>query len=164
MIRRILPFFITAAVFLLDTALLPVFTHHWLLPVFSLVVVQCYGLLLGRSRGLMHGIILGLLVDISVSTPFGLMTVIYALMGYMGGWFKVMMWRSRLVEVISGAACFAAYELLMDIYVTFFSAQLSGWLFVYSLVRVPMYAALVFLFCRVLDWLLKPSHSRFARH
>ena len=84
MIRRILPFVLIAIVFLLDSAVLPALTSFWLVPVFGMVLVHCLGLLLGRARGLLYGMIMGLLVDITVSTPLGLMTVIYALLGFVG--------------------------------------------------------------------------------
>ena len=162
MIRRILPFLLIAAVFLLDTAVLPALTASWLVPVFGLVLVHSLGLLLGRARGVLYGLIAGLLVDITVSTPLGLMTVVYALMGYAGGWFGRMLWRSPLAPVISAAACFTLYEFVMDIYLVMMSMQSDARLFLHSLVRVPIYVALVYGAWFLLNKLLRPSHSRFA--
>ena len=162
MIRRILPFVLIAIVFLLDSAVLPALTSFWLVPVFGMVLVHCLGLLLGRARGLLYGMIMGLLVDITVSTPFGLMTVIYALLGYAGGWFGRVLWRSRLAPVISAAVCFTLYEIVMDIYIVLTSLQFESGLLLRSLVRVPVYVALVYGGQFLLDKLLKPSRSRFA--
>ncbi len=162
MIRRILPALLLALTFLLDTAVLPALTDFWLVPVFSMALVHCLGLLLGRTRGVLFGMILGLLVDITVSTPLGLMTVIDALLGYAGGWFGRVMWRSPLAPAVSAAACFSLYEFLMDIYLIFTSAQYDGRLFLRSLARVGVYVALVYGGCLLLDRLLKPSKSRFA--
>ena len=50
MIKRLLPIVLAVAAFLLDTAILPQFTSFWLLPVLSLLLVHCLGLLLGRTR------------------------------------------------------------------------------------------------------------------
>ena len=162
MIRRILPFLLIAVVFLIDSAVLPMLTGFWLVPVFGLVLIHCLGLLLGRSRGLFYGMIMGLLVDITVSTPFGLMTVIYALMGYAGGWFGRVMWRSRIAPVISAAVCFSLYELVMDIYLTLRALQYDSMLLLHSLARLPVYVALVYDGFFLLDWLIRPNRSRFA--
>ena len=160
MIRRILPYLLIAAVFLLDSAVLPALTRFWLVPVFGLVLIHCLGLLLGRARGLFYGMIMGLLMD--VTTPLGLMTVVYALMGYAGAWLGLALWRSRLAPVVSAAVCFTAYELVMDIYVVLMSLQFETGLLIRSLIRVPVYVALVYGGQLLLNRLLKPSRSRFA--
>jgi len=162
MIRRILPFALIAAVFLLDSAVLPALTASWLVPVFGMVLVHCLGLLLGRTRGVLYGMIMGLLMDITVSTPLGLMTVIDALLGYAGGWFGRMLWRSRLAPVVSATVCFALYEFIMDFYLIFMSMQYEAGLFLRSLVRLPIYVALVYVGQLLLNRLLRPSRSRFA--
>ncbi len=162
MIRRILPSLLLALTFLLDTAVTPALTSFWLVPVFGMALVHCLGLLLGRTRGILFGMIMGLLVDITVSTPLGLMTVIDALLGYAGGWFGRMMWRSPLAPVVSSAVCFSLYEFLMDVYMIFVSAQYDGRLFLRSLARVGVYVALVYAGYLLLDRLIKPSKSRFA--
>ena len=162
MIRRILPFLLIVIVFLVDSTVLPMFTVSWVVPVFGLVLIHCLGLLLGRTRGLFYGMIMGLLVDITVSTPLGLMTVIYALMGYAGGWFSRIMWRSRLAPVVSATICFALYEFIMDLYLIFMSLQYEPALVLRSLVRVPIYVALVFGGQLLLNNMLKPSRSRFV--
>ncbi|MBR3504036.1 MAG: rod shape-determining protein MreD [Clostridia bacterium] len=162
MIRRILPFALIAAFFLLDSAVLPALTNAWFLPVFGMALVHCLGLLLGRARGLLYGMIMGLLMDITVSTPLGLMTLIDALLGYAGGWFGRMLWRTKLAPLISGAVCFALYEFVMDVYVIFMATQYDSGLFLRSLARVPIYMALVWVGELTLDKLLKPNRSRFA--
>ena len=162
MIRRLLPFLLIAVFFLLDSAVIPVLTSAWFLPVFSMALIHCLGLLLGRARGLLYGMIMGLLMDITVSTPLGLMTVIYALLGYAGGWFGRIMWRWHLAPVVSALVCFTLYELIMDAYMIFAAAAYEPRLFLRSLVRIPIYVALVYGGQFLLDKLLKPSRSRFA--
>ena len=162
MIRRILPFLLIAAFFLLDSAVLPALTSAWYVPVFGMVLIHCLGLLLGRARGLFYGMIMGLVMDITVGTPLGLMTLIDALLGYAGGWFGRVMWRSKLAPVVSGLVCFAVYELVMDTYVVLMATQYDAHLFLRSLARVPIYTALVYGGQFLLDRLLKPNRSRFA--
>ena len=89
-------------------------------------------------------------------------TVIDALLGYAGGWFGRVMWRSKLAPVVSGLACFTIYELVMDTYVVLMATQYDAHLFLRSLARVPIYTALVYGSQFLLDRLLKPNRSRFA--
>ncbi len=55
------------------------------LPMLSLMSVACIGLLLGRTRGTLYGMIAGLIIDITVSTPLGVMTLLYAATGFVCG-------------------------------------------------------------------------------
>ena len=162
MFRRILPSFLTALTLLLDTAILPVFVCHWALPVFALLTVHTLGLLLGRTRGTLLGMVSGLLVDISVSTPLGLMTLFYGLLGYAGGWFGRRMFRRPLAPLVSSFICFTVFELGMLAYIVLASAAFSMDLLVHALIRIAMDVALVEGLYVVYDWLIKPSRSRFA--
>lgn len=163
MFRRILPPLLVAFTILLDTVILPVFFGHWLMPLFALITVHTLGLLLGRTRGTMYGMITGILVDISVSTPLGLMTTFYGLLGYAGGWFGRAMFRHPLAAVISAAVCFTVFELGMAAYATLASAVFSADMFYHALIRIALDVALVEGFYLLYDWLIKPSRSRYAK-
>ena len=160
--RRILPPFLVALTILLDTTILPIFCNHWLLPLFALITVHTLGLLLGRTRGSLFGMIAGLLVDISVSTPLGLMTLFYGLLGYAGGWFGRKMFRHPLAPVISSAVCFTVFEMGMLGYMALASAAFSTTALTHALIRIVLDVALVEGFYVIYDWLIKPSRSRFA--
>lgn len=162
MFRRILPIILTALTFLLDTVVLPVFTEHWLLPLFSLLTVHTLGLLLGRTRGSLLGMIAGLLTDISVGTPLGLMTMFFGLIGYGGGWFGRVMFRNPLAPLVASVVCFTVFELGMAGYATLAAAAFSSELFIRALWRLLLDIALVEGFYVLFDWLIKPSRSRFA--
>ena len=162
MFRRILPSILVALTLLLDTTVLPVFFGHWLMPLFALLTVHTLGLLLGRTRGSLFGMIAGLLVDISISTPLGLMTLFYGGLGYMGGWFSHKLFRHPLAPVISAAVCFTVFELGMAGYITLASASITPEVFVQALIRIVLDVALVEGMFIVYDWLIKPSRSRFA--
>lgn len=163
MMRRLLPSLLLAAAFLLDTVIVPQFTTFWLVPIISLLLIHCFGLLLGRTRGLLLGMIAGLALDISVSTPLGLMTLIGAALGYAGGWFGRLMWRSRLSPLISSVICFTLYELAMDVYVMLMSAQLESGLILRSLGRVPVYVLLVWGAHIWLKRVLRPGNPYYTR-
>lgn len=158
----ILPSLLVALGILLDATILPMVYNHWFMPLFALVTVHCLGLLLGRTRGVLYGMIAGILVDISVSTPLGLMTLFYAALGYLGGWFGRKMFRNPLMPVIASLVCFTLFELGMAIYTTLASATMEKMLFFRALIRLFADVAATQLLYIVYDWLLKPSHSRFA--
>ena len=144
MIKRMMPYILVTVFFLLDCTVLPMLTSAWFVPVFSLALVHVLGLLMGRSRGVLLGLISGLLMDISSSTPLGRMTIICVLLAYTGGLFGryLRALRPIFTVMISAAVSFALYELFMDAYVIFSSAQYNGTLFLHSLVRVPIYVGL----------------------
>lgn len=162
MFRRILPSFLVAFTLLLDTVVLPVFFRHWLTPLFALITVHTLGLLLGRTRGSLFGMIAGLLVDISISTPLGLMTLFYGGLGYLGGWFGRKMFRRPLAPVVSSAVCFTLFEVGMVGYVALSSASIESEMFVQAFVRVALDVALTGGFYVLYDRLIQPSRSRFA--
>ena len=162
MFRRILPSILVAFTLLLDTAILPVFFSHWLMPAFALLTVHTLGLLLGRPRGSLFGMLSGLLVDISVSTPLGLMTLFYGGLGYLGGWFGRKMFRHPLAPLVSALVCFTLVEMGMAGFITLASATISSTVFVQALIRIALDVVLVEGLYIVYDWLIKPSRSRFA--
>lgn len=162
MFRRILPPLLVALMLLIDTSILPVFASHWLMPLFALITVHVLGLLLGRTRGSLYGMLSGLLVDISVSTPLGLMTLFYGLLGYAGGWFGRRMFRNPLAPLISSAICFTVFEMSMVAYTAMAGAAFSSEQLLHALMRIALDIVLVEGFYVIYDWLIKPSRSRFA--
>ena len=138
MFRAILPPLLVAFMFLLDTAVIPVFCTHWLMPVFALITVHALGILLGRTRGALYGMICGLLVDISISTPLGLMTGFYGILGYAGGIFGHRMYRVVIAPMISAAVCFGVFEFGMALYTTIAAASFHVELFKHALIRLVL--------------------------
>lgn len=162
MFRRILPPILVLLTFLLDTAVLPIFTNHWLIPPFALLTVHALGLLLGRTQGSLHGMIIGLLVDISLGTPLGLMTLFYGVLGYLGGWFGRAMLNHPLAPVISSIISFTLFELGMAGYATIASAAFSADMLIHAFIRIVLEIVLVEGLYILYDWLIKPSRSRYA--
>ena len=162
MFRRILPPLLVAITFLLDTTILPIFATHWLMPLFTLLTVHTLGLLLGRTRGTLYGMIAGILVDISVSTPLGLMTLFYGGLVYMGGWFGRVLFRNPLSPLVSALICFTVFELGMVGYTTLASAAFGMDMLIHALIRIVLDVVLVEGLYVLYDWLIKPSRSRFA--
>ena len=148
---------------LVDCTILPVFTSSPLMPLWTLMTVHCLGLLLGRSSGALYGLIAGILVDISVSTPLGLMTALYTGMGYLGGWFARRRIRRPLTPLLSSLIGFAGYELFLTVYVLFASGQMTSGALTDAGIRVLIHMVLSLVLCWLYEKLLRPSRSRYAR-
>ena len=163
MLRRILPIILVLLMLMADCTVLPMLIAGDLVPLLTLVTVHCLGLLLGRSSGALYGLIAGLLLDISVSTPLGLMTSLYTGMGYLGGWFARRRIRRPLTPLVSALPGFAGYELIQAAYVILASGQLNGQMFADAGVRVLIHTAAALVMCWPYEKLLRPSRSRYAK-
>ena len=131
-----------AAALILDTAVIPIFFVHWLMPLFSMILALCLGLLLGRSRGTVYGVTAGLLVDITVSTPLGLMTAAYGALGLWGGLMMRLFPRARALPLVAAALGFTVFELYMTGYMALTVTRLEPALLLRSLGRVALNTAL----------------------
>jgi len=163
MFRRIFPALALLVAVLLDTAVVPATPIRWLFPFFAFTCTLAMGLTLGRTRGALFGIFAGLLIDITVSTPVGLMMVLYGLAGLASGLASHVLRRTILFTVISAAACLLVYEAAMLIYslvagTDFTAAQLAraGW-------RVLLNTGLVQLEYLLFGAVLQPRAARYDR-
>ena len=86
MLKRILPPLLVVLSALLDTAVIPVFYAGRFLVPLSLVIVMLIGIQLGRVRGMLFGMISGLLLDISAGT-LGMKLFAYIVIGFLIGFF-----------------------------------------------------------------------------
>jgi rod shape-determining protein MreD len=160
--KRLLPPIFIAAALIMDVCVMPLFSRAWWLPSFSLVAVNCYGILLGRARGLWYGLLAGVLIDVTVMTPIGLWTFAFVITGYVSGMFSRIKRRFLFAPMLSALVCRAICELVFMLYVLLASAQFEPDLAAHMSVRIGLEAALVSSFTPLLDIALKPSRSRYA--
>lgn len=162
MLRRIMPYILLLVAMLLDTAILPVLTDSPLVPVLTLVSVIALGLLMGRTRGALYGIIGGLLTDVLVGYPLGLRTLLYLGCGYASGVAGRKFQRYAITPVVTPILCLAAYEGAMITYM-YMLGQTIPWLFLRNaLIRAGLETLLAQLLYLLFDKILKPSWSRYA--
>jgi len=159
-LRRIFPVIMVLFMLVMDCTVLPMLATGSLMPLLTLLTVHSLGLLLGRSSGALYGLIAGLLMDVLVSTPLGLMTSLYTAMGYLGGWFAHSRLRYPLIPLVSGLMGFAAYELVQAAYVILASGQISGRMFLDAGVRVLIHAAATQAMCWVYGIILRPAGQK----
>ncbi|NLG25685.1 MAG: rod shape-determining protein MreD [Clostridiales bacterium] len=160
--KKLLPSILLAAALVVDVSIMPLLARGDLVPIFALVVVNCYGLLLGRTRGLWYALVAGLVLDINVGSPLGLMTLSMAFVGYLGGVLSRAFPRSYLTPALSGALGRLAVELVLAVYLIWETASVGAAMASGALIRTAIDAALVTAFYWLLNWLIRPARSRFA--
>lgn len=161
MFRRLFPALTVIFLMLVDTSVIPVITSGWIYPLMAYTAVLTFGLLLGRTRGALYGIIAGLLLDITAVLPFGLMTVLYALSGFASGLAGRKLRRNILSTVLAPLMCLVLFELAMLGYSAlagsdFYLAQLGR-----AGVRILINVAIVQLEFLVFSAVCKPQTSRY---
>lgn len=153
MLKKLAPTLIVLLSTLLDTAVLPVFYGGRFLVPLSLVVVILCGIQLGRTRGMLYGMIAGLLLDISAGS-LGMKLFPYIVIGYLIGFFldqqpeigRGVERRERIqrlaVRAIWIAVLLLVYEIVMLVY-QYFSTAVFRWSYVGNLLlRVILTTAL----------------------
>ena len=163
MFRRLLPFLLIFLLILLDATVLPLLTGDvWFLSTLTLTGTLALGLLLGRTRGVLYGMIAGLLLDILTATPLGLLTMLYSAAGYFSGWTMRRWPRNPLAPGLGAAVLLSLYELFLMGYLLLASGQFATSMFWRAGVRVLTGTAMTLLMRQLFDWLIKPNRSRFA--
>lgn len=154
MLKRIMPPLLLVLSVLLDTAAIPLFyAGRFLIPL-SLVMVILIGIQLGRVRGMVFGLIGGLLLDISAGTT-GMKLFPYVLIGFLIGFLldqqpeisRGMETRERIqilaVRLIWVSVLVALHEAVMLV-IQYFSTAVFDWEYVWNLLaRTLITTALV---------------------
>lgn len=161
MFRRLFPVLTVILLLIADTSVVPILSPGWLHPLLSFTAVLTFGLLLGRTRGALYGIIAGFLIDVTASLPFGLMTVMYALGGFTAGFAGRKLRRNLFSTVLAPALCLFLYEAAMLGYSAlagsdFYAAQLGR-----AGVRILINTALVQVEYLVFNAVCKPHSARY---
>jgi len=154
--KRLTPIFTVLLSVLLDTAVIPVLYNGVFQIPLSLIAIIAIGIQLGRMRGMLYGMIAGLLMDICTGN-MGLKLFPYILIGFLIGFlldqqpepsrsmekferFRILVVRSVWIFVLV-----AIYEVVMLVY-QYFNTAIFEWIFVRNLaLRVLMVVALCLL-------------------
>lgn len=143
MLKKLAPLLAVICSLLLDTAILPAFYYgRYSLPL-SLAVVILIAIQLGRTNGMLYGMIAGLLLDITTGT-LGMKLIPYILIGFLIGFLldqqpevsRSSDRKERLeliaVRVIWIFALLVIYEIVMLVY-QYFSTAIFEWKYVRDL-------------------------------
>lgn len=160
--RRFLPLILLLISVLLDMTVLPVLIRSPYLPLTTLITVVVLGLLLGRTRGSLYGMIGGILIDILTGYPMGLRTVLYIASGYVSGFAGRRFQRYLLTPVVAPLISAAGTEAVMGVYAVLSGASVDGADVRDALIRVALTVVLVQPVYLLYDRMIKPSWSRWA--
>lgn len=157
MLKRLAPPLTVIISLLLDTAVIPVFYYGRFLIPLSLIVVILIGIQLGRTQGMLWGMVAGLLLDVSAGS-LGLKLIPYILIGFLIGFLldqqpeisrnmdRVERFHLLAIRMIWVGALVLLYEVVMMIY-QYFSTAIFTWVYVGNLLlRTVAITALVQLF------------------
>lgn len=75
--------------FLLQTTVCHAFEFNGVIPNLLIILTSAFGFMRGQNNGLMVGFFCGLLCDIFYGSTLGFYALIYMLIGYLNGFFKV---------------------------------------------------------------------------
>lgn len=153
MLRRLAPYLLLLAAFLMDTALLPVLYYGRYLVPLTLVVVILTGIQLGRVQGIISGLISGFLLDVTAGS-LGIKLFPYVLIGFLVGFFldqqpqidRSMTRRDRfqllMVRIIWISVLLLLHEIVLLVY-QYFHTAVFEWAYVRDvLIRVILTTAL----------------------
>ena len=160
--RRFYPLILLLISVLLDLAVLPALLQNQFLPMMTLITAIELGLLLGRTRGSLYGMIGGILIDILTGYPMGLRTVLYIASGYVSGFAGRRFQRYILTPVVAPLICFLGYEVTMGVTAALSGAGIDGADIRAALIRILMQVVLVQPLYLLYDRMIKPSWSRWA--
>ncbi|MBR5751836.1 MAG: rod shape-determining protein MreD [Clostridia bacterium] len=142
---------------MLDASVLP---HTGLnmryVPRICLVAVALIGTVLGSTQGIIYGAMAGILLDITVYQPAGLVAVVYTLCGLIAGFISYRT-RAYLVTLIPPAAVMLFYTAVMSLYVYFSTGVYPADKLGYALIQMVISMFLVQLLYLPLVKILKPT-------
>ena len=159
--RKLFPWFITLFMALVDTSVVPFLTNSPFTPLFSLTTIVALGLLLGRRRGALLGLMAGLAVDILVNEPYGLMTIIFTGAGFVSGFAGRKFMNHMWTTVLTPVAVFALMEGILFLYQAFARAAEIR-LLAYGAARVGIQTAMVQVLYLLYNAILRPRLSRYG--
>ncbi len=165
MLRRYLPTALLVLAVMVDVSVIPMTGSAWATeyaPLLTLCTVVTFGLLLGRTRGMLYGLIGGLLLDILVGYQFGLMSAVCILTGYLSGFAGRRYQRYVITPVAAPAVCYLLYELVMMVYLYMAGGSLSWPVLRGALIRVVLEVLITQGLYLLYNRILKPSWSRYA--
>ena len=154
MLRRYLPLITLIIAVMIDISVVPMLSIEGLdgyMPLFSLMSVVALGLLLGKTRGILWGLVGGLLLDILVGSQMGLFSLICAGVGLIAGFSGRKYERYVVMTSVTALVCAAVYEIAMLIYLYLAGGQISAGIM--KMIGVKLLASMAL--AQILYWLYR---------
>lgn len=159
--------FATAAVLLsviIDSSVIPFeAANPAYFPKIALLCVITIALLMGRTQGILYGMIGGVFMDITLMIPTGVTTLCYIAAGFIAGYIGRKMRIRILSSIVSPIAAMLIYELAGLVMYASAGAVIHSGLIVQALLRTLIGCAAIQILYLLFNAVLKPRHSRYAR-
>ncbi|MDO4189169.1 MAG: rod shape-determining protein MreD [Lachnospiraceae bacterium] len=88
MIRKLITFIIIYFSFILQCSVFNHISLGGIVPNILIIVTATFGFMRGQNTGMAVGFISGLMADVFFGSPFGFITLLYTVIGYLNGFFK----------------------------------------------------------------------------
>lgn len=145
MLRRIIALLIVFIGFILQSSVFSHISLGGIVPNILLIITATYGFMRGQNSGMAIGLISGIMIDVFYGSPFGFVTLIYILIGYLNGFFKNIFYPEDIklpMVLITGSE--AVYSMLFYIFRFLLRGNLElGYCFVHIILPEIVYTILV---------------------
>lgn len=132
-------------------------------PKITLLVIITIALLMGRTQGILYGMIGGVFMDITLMIPTGMTSLLYIIAGFTAGYIGRKMRIRILSSIVSPITAMLIYEVVMLVYYASVGADIRSAMLWQALVRTLIGCAAIQLLYIVFNAVLKPKYSRYAR-
>lgn len=163
--KRLFSTLVVLLFLLIDTSVIPFTGLNTLyVPKLALVAIITLALLMGRTQGILYGAIAGVLMDITVSIPTGLISILYTVCGFLSGLIGRKMRARFWSSIAAPMASMLIYEAVTMFYYVINARALMPFQIVAMLIRVLGATVLVQPLYLLFNAVLKPPRkSRYAR-
>lgn len=162
--KRIFAIFTVLFSVILDSSVIPFEVENPVfVPKITLLVIITIALLMGRTQGILYGMIGGVFMDITLMIPVGITSLLYTLAGFTAGYIGRKMRIRILSSIVSPIVAMLIYEGVMLIYYASTGANVHSAMLIHALVRTLIGCAAIQLLYIAFNAVLKPKHSRYLR-
>jgi len=159
--------FATAMVLLaviIDTAVVPFeAANPEYFPKVTLLVIITIALLMGRTQGILYGMVGGVFTDISLMIPVGITSLLFTLAGFTAGYLGRKMRMKLLSSIIAPIVSMLIYETVMTCYYAFSGGNPDSSMILGSALRTLIGCGVIQILYILFNLVLKPKHSRYAK-
>ena len=149
---------------LIDTAVIPFeVANPVYFPKFTLLTIITIALLMGRTQGILYGLVGGVLMDISILIPVGLTSVLYTVTGFLAGYIGRKMRIRILSSIVAPIVSMMVYEIAMTIYYVS-QGGIFEWMMIFEgFVRSVIGCAFIQIMYIAFKAVFKPKYSRYEK-
>ncbi|MBR3928780.1 MAG: rod shape-determining protein MreD [Clostridia bacterium] len=149
---------------LIDTAVIPFeVANPVYYPKFTLLTIITIALLMGRTQGILYGLVGGVCMDISLLIPVGLTSVLYTLTGFLSGYIGRKMRVRILSSIVAPIVSMMVYEIAMTAYYMSVGGAFDLTMLLNGFIRSVIGCALIQLMYIGFKAVLKPKYSRYEK-